>query len=180
MMKRMNMKYVIACVALATLSAMHASAQEKSSRIGAWDVLEIKDAFSDKARTIVSLTEGTNLLIIKCDDPGSVYISVAMMKDWIGEGRYRFREVMLRFDALPAYRQIWAHNDRSVTAINRESVSNIVSQLLAARKLALRAWDFEGQPHDAMFDVPPETVDAINTVYKGCEAGDAPAKMITP
>lgn len=178
-MKSVVLKRVIVCVALSILSGMNASAQEKSSRIGAWEVLEINDAFSDKARTIISLTEGTNLLIIKCDEPGSVYVSVAMMKEWIGEGRYSFRDLMLRFDALPAYKQVWSHGDRSVTVINRESVSNFVSQLQTAKKLALRAWDFEGQPHDAIFAIPPETGDAINTVYKGCEAGDAPARIST-
>jgi hypothetical protein len=172
----MKRRFISALCAMCLASGLSgsASAQEKTWTVGGWDVLQVTDAFSDKSRTIISLEQANNLLIIKCDSPGSVYVSTALLKDWIGKGQYTFRDVLLRFDAKPAYKQPWAHDDRTVSLLISEDANAFVRQLLGARKLAMRVWDYDGDQHDAMFEIPAETRSAMDVVYQGCAAGPVP------
>lgn len=155
-----------------------ALAQEKTWEIGGWDVLEMTDAFSDKSRTIISVKQGDNILIIKCDSPGSIYVSTALLRDWIGKGQSQFRDVLLRFDGRPAYKQTWAHDDHTVSLFGREDVNRFVRQILTGKKLAMRVWDYDGDQHDAMFEIPAETCSAMDVVYKGCAAGPVPEASV--
>lgn len=164
------MKSLLGLGVLCAVLVSPALAQGKESKIGEWLVIETSDAFTDETRGVVALQQDGNAIAVKCDEPGPVYIQVLFDK-YVGEGSNGKREVTLRFDSDPPYKERWVHDNTYAAQFDGPASDKFARRLASAKKFAIQAFSYDYETRVAIFELNEDARKAISTVYKLCKAG---------
>ncbi|MEN5362449.1 hypothetical protein [Brevundimonas intermedia] len=170
----MKLYSLLACVIVGVsgtaASSLVMAQAAKSENVGAWELRVISDPITDESRTIGIIKGGENALAIKCDSPGQDSVYVHFIADeYLGEGRYRNRDLTQRFgDAVPVT-QNWSYDGRGAILTSDRAVDDFSTALLTADRLALRATTFEHHQVTALFALKSDdTGEVLRRVYAGC------------
>lgn len=165
------MKSLVAVVVVLA-SASAASANEKTVKVGNWDVITIQDPIDDSTRAVAILSGEGGSLAIKCDKPGqdSLYVQF-VSKRYLGNLRssYSSRDFTYRIDADAPVTEGWAYEKSSALQFNRKFVYPLLDRLASASKVAVRASTYDYSTVDASFDLDG-VAEAIAQTRSTCQS----------
>ncbi len=95
-----------------------------------------------------------------------MYVSIISPK-YLGEGRYRNREITLRFDQEQPFNINASHDSSTASIFGRNDVNKIVGKILKAEKLAFRATSYDYESVTEVFDIR-DGKEAIQRAYSAC------------
>ena len=135
------------------LAPIHAAADPQ--KVGNWTFEVVSDPITDQqtGRAWVDAPEGR--VFIKCDKPGSgtVYAAIAPDRPLGYEGpELKYPDVVWRADKGEPVDQQWKFfNDVGFTQ-SRQDAQRFMDAIAMSEHLAIRVFDYEGQPVDMAFD----------------------------
>lgn len=156
---------------LALASAAHAQ-DEKTEKVGSWELISITDPITDEGRMIAGIQSDDGMLALKCDEPGpeSVYVHW-ISSDYLG-GDYDRRRTTIRFDQDQPTTETWSYEGRNAIQTSDRAAIAFARRLRSASRVVLRGTDFRGGEHTAIFElVPEDTNAALTRVFATCGAG---------
>jgi len=143
-----------------------------STAVGGWNLRTIKDPISDAIRGIANTSRENDInMVVKCDDNGSgeVYFSL-IATDYVGEGRYGYRDFTYRIDSAPARTLTASHDnhDASVFDLNPGTAGgNFMKELSTASRLTVRITTHDFRQITGVIDVT-NAKDAFKYVGMKC------------
>lgn len=119
-----------------------------------WTLSETRDAVTDLPVASASLRSisGSERLVVRCDGAGEPVVSVQFLpRRYLGISGSR--SVTVRIDELPPVETEWERGSQGTFNREPEVVRSLANLIARAHRVVVRAWNYENQPIDGIFQV---------------------------